>query len=722
MKKYIIFLLLIFSLPVFSNTLNFSNEYISIDFERNDNFLSISQIRDVKNNVNYIKNPSEKPLWQFKVKKDKDYAGAEYTLTPDMGELTVNNTKSNLTLTWKDVKNSEISDTFDVVCNIELNKGDSYWKIHITPGKEFGIWNVDYPHIPALDTQDGDKFANPMRGGNIISEFSNEKGMLWPCSESDERFLDLGYYLPVYMQWVSLSKGDNTLYVCPNDPNNNFKTFNYTLFKPNELDLTTVNYPGYMSEAGHEYNQDYGFNISVFKGDDFDACKKYRAWGIANKYGPFMNGKMETRTDLPDWWKKSSVTMQWNVNEPQCVDSLIYAMNFLNIPMLVHAYMWNASNDFDTRYPKWLPIREGFLADVEKLKSMGYKIMPYTNGHLVDTALSPYYKIFGKDMLTLDEKGEGHYEGWSENLGAKNACACPESVYRDIYLGEVNNIMKEFKFDALYSDQVGASMPNMCFNPTHRHPMGGGDVYYKGYKSLISDLRNSLNGQKGEPIVFTTEDSADPYPFDGWLRCNEDLSRNADTPYNTIVYSGYVVSFGSYYFPEEFENEFSAINKTSVVFSKGIQPGWSLGNRNQFEKYPTFAKHFKNMTLARHEASEYFNLGEMVRPVKITSPIPTKTLYWKNIYGESTKEHKMIRTCSYNYKGKTLVSFINSSDESIRVDWEATPKSLYLQNKANYNIKAFHPKEISFENKSSKDLIKSSFTLAPLETVMFEVD
>lgn len=721
MKKYLLLLILfIFAMPIFSKSFNFANEYLSFDFVEEGNNLYLSQIKDVKNNIKYIKNPSKKPLWQFKVKKNKDYAGEEITLTPSMGDFFYGERKNVFDFAWVNVKTSDMEEGFNVVCSIELNKGDSYWRIKISPNKDYGIWNVDYPHISALDVQDGDKFANPIRGGNIIDEFSNEKGMLYPANESEERFKDIGYYLPIYMQWVSLTKGDNTLYVSVNDPRNNLKTFNFTLFKPNEMDLTTINYPAHMAEGGHEYFQQYDYNIAVFKGDYFDSCKKYRDWGIKYNYGPFANGKMELRKDLPNWWKKSAVAVQWNVNEPECVNSLIYTMDYLKIPMLVHAYLWNDRN-YDTCYPKWLPVRDGFIDDFNKLKSMGYYVMPYTNGHLVDTALSPFYEKYGNDLIVLNEKGEAIYESWSEELGAKNACACPNRIYKDCYLGEVNDIMKEFKFDALYSDQVGASMPNMCFNPSHKHSMGGGNFYYESYERLINDMRKSLSKEKGLPVVLTTEDCADPYPFDGWLRCNEDLSRNADTPFNTIVYSGYAISFGSNYFPKEFENEFSAINKTSVAFSKGIEPGWSVGNRNQFEKYPTFAKHFKNMALARYEASDYFNLGEMIRPVNITSPIPTKKLYWENIYGNSNREHKMVRTCSYHYKGKTMVAFINSSDEEINVNWEATPKDMCLSEKKAHDINPFYPKEMEFVNNSTRELIKSSFTLPPLETVIFVV-
>lgn len=729
MKKSIIFFILILlSQIIFSKDLTLNNGKIKIDINISENNnIIISQITDPKTGQTFLKEADrEKSLWYFKVKKSEDYNGDAIILYPiDAEKLVLKLSNTRFEGTWLNVKKTDMDNGFDVKITVNLSGQNSYWNIDIMPNTEkYGVWSVFYPYISKMSTENGDNFALPIRGGSFVKQFS-DKGFIHSYFE-DDRWTDiLEYGQPMFMQFECLTKGKSSLYLCAEDLKNNHRWLEHRVLVPYTCDYIPECYPLFMAKAGEKYHQEYPFNISVLQGDWYDACKKYRKWGIKNNYGPFALGKLDERKDIPEWWKHNCACMYYVGFESQCTDSLEETMKILDVPMMVHAYCYN-EHPMDTHYPNWLPLNDHWLSDFERIKKAGYNVIIYTNGHLVDTALSDYYKKYGDVLVNKYENGEMFHEPWAEDKGAYNVVACPDSEYKNVYGEEIKNLMKSFLYDGLYMDQVSAAKPELCFNELHSTHKGGGDHWTRAYRENINRYRKELNEIKnGDPVIIVTEDSTDAYPFDAWLRVNENISRNIESPMNTVVYSGYANSFGDSYYPQEYTEMDSqpAINRTSATFSKGIMPGWNTGYAYEFSRYPNLAKHFKNMAKGRAKAYEYFNLGEMVRDVEITSEIPYKNLYWKHYTTDGYKDFPLLRTCSFNYKGKTAVSFISSSFEEIKVDWQAKAKDLNLPIKNIYNIKEFYPNtEETVINKCEKGTVKSSFTLKPLETVIFIVD
>ncbi|MBQ0106237.1 MAG: hypothetical protein KBT47_09445 [Armatimonadetes bacterium] len=110
----------------------------------------------------------------------------------------------------------------------------------------------------------------------------------------------------------------------------------------------------------------------------------------------------------------------------------------------------------------------------------------------------------------------------------------------------------------------------------------------------------------------------------------------------------------------------------------------------------------------------------MVRNVKITSPVPTEKIYWQNFALQSEKDYPLIRTCSFNYKGKTMVCITSISlNDTIKVDWTVSAKDLYLKTKSSYTIKEIFPEK---KQVSKGKEIKASVSVKPLETKIFIIE
>lgn len=727
MKKTFLFIIFVLISSVcFGDIYTLKNADIRTDIELSSKNIYISRFEDLKNHTEFIASSRKDfPLWFFVIKKDRDFGGKEITLYPgDAQNVTVKeNTGKKFSVIWENVKKDFMQNGFDVTCIIKLENNNSYWDIDISPNSEYGIWSVTYPNIENINAQKGDNLMIPYRGGKFYRDFESEKGLELPhimLNEENPYSKDLGYYLPQFMQYSSFTKGNSTLYMCPEDLKSNIKTVNYHLNRPHQLDYIVRMFPANMAIAGKGYTQPYSFNISAVKGDWYDAAKYYRAWGIKKGYGIFGKGKIEDRTDLPQWIKENVAWTTWQYFFEETVDNLIRYKNYLGVNMGLHLYHIS-EYAFDTHYPNWLPYKPNVKTHLKRLKEAGYRIMPYTNPTITDVNQSPAYKKYGDDMLSVDENGNFYPSPYNEN-GAKNMWSCPKSVYKEAYISEVLNIMKETDFDGLYMDQVGCIGARTCFNEKHNHIVGGGNYFTEGYNDIIEELREKLTEMKGEPVFFTTESEADAYNFDGWLRI-EDGGSNVidDTQVNSVVYSGYGVSFGENFKTDEFklDNSLPAILKNVSSFVRGIQPGWIIGSGTEFEDYPAFAEHFRKLVNARASAVEFFNLGEMTREVKITSPVPTRPIKWYHFDVLKENDFPVIRTVSYNYKGKTAVAFCSLSDTPVKVDWEANAKDLNLKNRNSYKITQIYPeKKIINEDKT----IKSSFVIQPFDTVVFIIE
>lgn len=702
MKKLLTIIFILFSISLFAKDINIGDKIININLNIKDKSTYVDRILDVNKNVDFVSNCEyNNQLWSFGVKKDGDYNGEEIIFTPnDAKKLEIQKTKSSVILTWSNVSKENIDTTFTVIATIEIKNGNSYWHIKITPSNNiYGLTTVTYPQIGNMRTNDTTMML-PFRGGRFFKNLD----------------FDYEYKTPSHMSYASMTKNDSTLYFCPEDVNCTYKQYIFNSNSELNMLFAIRNELDNYAKGGLEYNQNYKYNIAIVDGDYYDAAKKYRKWGIENNYGAFKIGRLDQRKNIPQWWKDNTAWFVWD-NTHDGIKSIISNVDFLGVPCAVHRYLW-PKYTMDTNYPNFLPAVDNFNEEIKELQEHNIKVMPYTNCYLVDVQNSQYYKDYGDILLNIKANGEFNVASEWDQGRAKNVVACPMSPYSDLFVKELSNIVKEHNVDAFYLDQTGSSPSWQCFNKAHIHPMGAGTNRISAFCDLINNLKEETYKIKGGYLPFATEDYAEMYPFDGWLRCNDGWAETSDAPINTMVFSGYTISFGDIYYPKELEgNSKAAINKLSVDLVKGIQPGWFIGENYELIKHKEFGEFFKKVAQGRYLTKDYFNLGEMVKPVNIVSDNPTINLLWTNFLGEQNLDFPVVRTCSYNYKGKIIIVFTNISDNEINVEWNAIAKDLNLNKKSLYNLNEIYP------NKTNKKIkaLKDTFTIPPESVVIFEL-
>ena len=74
--------------------------------------------------------------------------------------------------------------------------------------------------------------------------------------------------------------------------------------------------------------------------------------------------------------------------------------------------------------------------------------------------------------------------------GHRLSVMCPTTKLWQKKLDDLCDTMEnEIGVNALYLDQISASMPAPCFDRTHGHPLGGGSHWTEGYRELMKTIR-----------------------------------------------------------------------------------------------------------------------------------------------------------------------------------------------------------------------------------------
>lgn len=734
MKKLFLFLVLIFiGITLYAGDYRLENKTMSVTFRSTDKSVYLVSVSDKTSNTEFIKDVQiTEGLWDLSVKKAGDLGGAEIRLYPKNAEsLDVSEKKDKLVFTWHNVREAEMTDGFDVVSTVSINSEGVYFDIDVSPSKDYGLWYVSYPKINDLEVRNGTEYMYPFRGqGYLIKEFT-EKGFRNPQKRNEDYVKELGYRSPLYLQFGFLTKGDTSLYMSSEDADFCAKLTFGQLYVPYHLVHGNRTYPAGMGEGNKGFRQPYSYHIKTVKGDWYDVCKYYRKVCINKNFPAFTQGKIINRKDIPDWLKNNVYWMRWyNHIGNKGFENVLSTAEYVGIKPALHSYSWSTHFEFDTEYPNFYPATEKYRHDFEILQKKGFRIMPYTNSHLVDMGLSETAKKMGTDLLSMDNNGNFYPEPFFPEKGTDFKMCCISSPYYKVYYDEMIKCIKECAFDALYSDQIGAAMQVVCFNKNHTHPLGGGDHYVKAYNNLIADLRKGLTEIKGEPVPIATEDSAEAFDFDLWIRCSDSLAENMETPMIETVFSQYKLYYGDHLYDDwesklkgfsEYKSDkgnMTALHKVAVSLVNGIQVGWCAGAAGELTKHPEFAAEYKKILKARVAGLNYFNHGELMRKVNFTNEIPKAHLIWNHFSGYCETDSPVVKTGSFAYGGKTMLCFVNVSKESVPVKWEADPTDLGLKSKKLYTFSEFYPKKKAMA-KTNK--LKGEFTLLPYETKLITV-
>ncbi|KAJ9470394.1 putative glycoside hydrolase [Diplonema papillatum] len=418
---------------------------------------------------------------------------------------------------------------------------------------------------------------------------------------------------------------------------------------------------------------DFPIVVGCFTGDWWDASQIYRSWVLPNADWT-QAGPLRTRADHPKWLDNTTVWVNshWQGNDifnttggdPKVVENGVLAVQKrfgLGQALLgLHWYEWDllgyeAGSDytkcgseitcgFDTHYPEYFPVRDGFNATMASLRSAGVRVTPYINGRIFDIATKTWgddkgYNYAAKQASPRLNLGSSDLSAYNESYGSKAEfnVMCPATQYwDDVIAGTVKTIVNELKTDGVYLDQIASAGARQCWDSTHGHPIGGGSHWVSGYRSMLAQARAGI----GNDTILLTESNAESF-MDG-INVYLSLTGYASAPFTgpermvnafSAVYGGYFGSMGAEFFQADFApdpNVFSAKNAQMFLF--GSQIGWYslIGRDNQNppmgvqqylldDQYTPEIEYLRALSDAKLLVSDWLVYGSAARDLPVTS-------------------------------------------------------------------------------------------------------
>ena len=286
----------------------------------------------------------------------------------------------------------------------------------------------------------------------------------------------------------------------------------------------------------------------------------------------------------------------------------------IGLPVGVHWYSWHEI-PFDNDYPHYFPTKPGFAEGVAELQADNVFVMPYINGRLWDTrdrGLEVFqFDDVARPAATKNEAGEPYTEMYgskeSDQSRVSLAAMCPTT---DLWKSKVREIvlrlMNECGVRGVYIDQVAAAKPQLCFDVSHGHPLGGGHWWTEGYWDMLARIRAEMP----KDHMLTTECNGEAYThrFDGYLTWH--WQYDGQVPAFPAVYGRAIQMFGRAYRGGP-TKDLALRMKAGQQLVYGEQIGWLNPG---VTKEPENLAFLRQVVHLRARLIDYFVTGEMARP------------------------------------------------------------------------------------------------------------
>lgn len=562
-----------------------------------------------------------------------------------------------------------------------------HWKIDIdNKSADWALDNVGFPLVNISNLGGGSYVLYPQGSGVLKPQpfyadwkYEGKYPSGWASMQ----------YLSVYNQNVGVG-----LYIARHDAGAATKTIDIE-GKNHNLTFGFYQPAENPNKAGNDFTLTGDAVWQLYTGNWFDASMIYKKWVKTNapwwpKMGP------QGRDNTPLSFKKLDSWLVVNGGENDVISITTKVNDFLHADasLGVHWYRWHEI-PFDNDYPHFFPAKAGFNEGVSSLKKQRIFVMPYINGRLWDTkdsgntdwqfstlakasAIKAY--DFDKKRLVLSTESYNSQEAGSAKVVF--APMCPyTSIWQNTLRDVANKLYKEEGVDAVYFDQIAATPPMLCMDPTHGHPLGGGTWWVQSYNKLLQQIRVDNPGK-----VLTTECNAEPYisAFDGFLTWHWQFD-NA-VPAFPAVYAGTVVMFGRAFKGGD-SKDLALRMKVAQQLTFGEQIGWIDGNY-LLKQLGTKSRNFYNdIVKTRHQLQDLFYSGEMMRPPTLKFAENTRKLsadwQWSGKWIVTTDA---ILTGAWKKGHRLGLIFSNPSESQISAGFFFNPGDYGIPNGQPYSI------------------------------------
>ena len=608
--------------------------------------LGLARLAAADGSRDIVRSDDPKPLlWRIELRAE-DKALKPITLDNRApAKCSARATERKVDLRWDAIALDGEPDALSVRVTVEFTAPtESAWRLQVrNRSKRYGVWDAVFPILSKVGPDGPPAVAVP-RGnwGMLYRECRERQGGWYPS-----------YEWP--MQFLCVNLGDAGLYLGCHDPGAWPKRF--SLAPPGEFHFR-IHAPN-QGVAGSGYDQPFPIVLATYSGDWWRGAKLYRAWATRN--APWAaKGPTAERRDVPKKLLGLGLWMLGGGHARESVPKMHEAAKLFDAPIGIHWYNWHEI-PFDTYYPNYFPTKPGFADGVKDLVGKGMVVMPYINGRLWDSGNENFAEALPFACKTPD--GKPYLEQYAKD-GRKLAVMCPFTrFWQDKVYDICRRLITECGVNAIYIDQIAAAGPQLCYDKSHGHPVGGGSWWVDGYRTMLTRIRR-LAHSRGRDVILTTENNAEPYMdnVDAFLVWNPRFDN--EIPMVSAVYSDHTTYFSS---PSNVGDSLPAFAMSQGRdFLFGCQLGW-MGFELLDPKNRAKAEYLRDLGKHRIAAARFMALGELLGELRPEAPVPSVEATWGRGWG-AKGAHKAVlpavmATVWRSPEGELCVAATNWSDE-----------------------------------------------------------
>ena len=596
-------------------------------------------------------------FWRLTFKSSKDDKGERESLTIDNHVMAKNRfvekKKRELVFTWEGIDLPGEPAAVDVIAHVKLDKasGESQWRIDVrNRSKKFGLWESDYPVLLSV-TKPGH--------GDLVAPRGNWGGSLLKRSSESEYLNYPSHSCPV--QCLAYQLGEAGLYIGAHDGAATAKS----LVINSSQDVTWRHPAANAGVPGAAGAPEYPVVISAYNGSWWEMARKYRKWALQQRWTS--KGLIKERSDYPKNLQELSFWMIMSAKAEGALTTMKRAgALFPGLTIGSHWYNWHQI-PFDNSYPEYFPTKPGVPEATKKMVGNGQVIMPYINGRLWDKDI----ESFKAAAPAACKKASG--EIYVEHYGRNPRNLVPMCPVTELWQKRVQEICRrlvdEVGVNSIYLDQIGAAKPQLCYDPSHGHPLGGGHHWVDGYRMMLTPIKEYCI-KRG--VSLTTENTAEPYMdnIDAYLTWNPRYE--TDIPLLPAIYSGYTIYFSSPQAGDDTLNAFCAAQGRDFLW--GCQLGWNASwilDENHREKQ----KFQYELCKYRASARDFFLYGQLLDDLSFENELPYIRHTWHRNWAHCANLPAVMGTIWQAPDGRNALFMVNVSAEEQAVSINLSEQS-----------------------------------------------
>lgn len=669
-----------------------ANDKVEIQFDPDSG--SMRSLMDRRNGHNFIEQTNRRPLWTIFLRD-----AATTAVSPsDASIFRWKSAREQMELTWEIA--GEVGLRVTAIVGLKNGHPASEWRIRVEGLADREIESIRFPIVGSIARQDDESMAIPVWMGEAART---------PRAALKGRRREWEYPGSLSLQCVAYYRqGGPGLYVSSDDTSALGKRFAVEGSEEGELALEAIHVPNERDIRDGVYETPYDVEVHLFEGDWFTAAESYRDWALLQQWAEdsrLANGS------VPGWVSNTGLWV-WNRGRSQGVLEPAAALQeAVGLPVSVFWHWWHGCA-YDVGFPEYFPPREGAASFVNAMNAAherGLHGIVYMNQRLWGMTTESWTAENAERFAVKGPNGAIRPEVY--NTFTKSPCVAMcmgTSFWRDKYASLATTASRDYGVDGIYMDQACLSLP--CYDAAHGHPLGGGNYWIDGFRSLTRDIRGKNDG-----IALAGEGCGEPWLayLDLMLTLQVSKERYSGPndwepiPFFQAVYGGKAIFYGNYssltmppydeLWPGEFapkeplkllDRKFSTQFRLEQAraFAWGLQPTIANFQPEHLKERESEMRFVIKLARLRRKALKYLQYGTMLRPPVIASPRIEFDLSRLSIYAgqqEGLKEfrasHPAVLASAWRAAdgsvGIVLVN-VSAEDQTLTLNLESADYSL----------------------------------------------